>query len=192
MAQKYGTQRKIPWRGIIIAAVFIVIIYYLIPLFMQVSGSLNEEKLENSLLPWQFVFKSSDDEVAGEAGMRLWTKKLLKLGLDLQGGMEIELKVDTSKLPADEKERAVKAVIRKIRNRIDQFGVAEPSIQRQGQDRIMVQSPGLKDFDRAKKLIGQTALLEFRLVAENTDLKKAVDNLDKYFELNIEKYPELL
>ncbi len=51
-----------------------------------------------------------------------------------------------------------------IRNRIDQFGVAEPTVQAQGTDEIVVQLPGIQDPQRAKELIGRTALLEFRLV----------------------------
>lgn len=51
-----------------------------------------------------------------------------------------------------------------IRNRIDQFGVAEPTIQRQGENEIVVQLPGIKDPKRAIDLIGKTALLEFKLV----------------------------
>jgi protein-export membrane protein SecD len=51
-----------------------------------------------------------------------------------------------------------------IRNRVDEFGVAEPTIQLQGEDRILVQLPGVKDPERAIQLIGRTALLEFRLV----------------------------
>ncbi|MDW7772914.1 MAG: protein translocase subunit SecD [Desulfobulbaceae bacterium] len=53
-----------------------------------------------------------------------------------------------------------------IRNRIDQFGVTEPVILRQGDDQIVVQLPGVKDPDRAMDLIGQTAQLEFKLVAD--------------------------
>ena len=52
-----------------------------------------------------------------------------------------------------------------MRNRIDQFGVAEPTIQAQGADEIVVQLPGIQDPQRAKDLIGRTALLEFKLVA---------------------------
>src|SRR5262249_39669911 len=52
-----------------------------------------------------------------------------------------------------------------IRNRIDQFGVAEPTIQAQGADEIVVQLPGIQDPQRAKELIGRTALLEFKLIA---------------------------
>ena len=51
-----------------------------------------------------------------------------------------------------------------IRNRVDQFGVAEPTIQKQGENRILVQLPGVQDPARAKALIGKTAVLEFKLV----------------------------
>jgi preprotein translocase subunit SecD len=53
-----------------------------------------------------------------------------------------------------------------IRNRIDQFGVAEPTVQAQGSDEIVVQLPGIQDPERAKELIGRTALLEFKLLGE--------------------------
>ena len=56
-----------------------------------------------------------------------------------------------------------------IRNRVDQFGVAEPTIQRQGENRILVQLPGVQDPARAKALIGKTAVLEFKLVDDQVD-----------------------
>src|SRR6185295_1892687 len=62
-----------------------------------------------------------------------------------------------------------------IRNRIDQFGVAEPSIQREGEDRIVVQLPGVTDRERALALLGKTAQLEFKLVSE--DQQKLKDAL---------------
>jgi SecD/SecF fusion protein len=95
----------------------------------------------------------------------------INLGLDLQGGMMLVLKVDTTKVPAETKDRDVTAVaLEVIRNRIDQFGVREPLIQRQGADHILVQLPGVTDRERALKLIGQTALLEFKLVSDNQRL----------------------
>lgn len=65
---------------------------------------------------------------------------------------------------------AVEQSLEIIRNRIDQFGVAEPVIIRQGEDEIVIQLPGIKDPDRAIKLIGDTAQLEFKAVAEATGL----------------------
>jgi len=64
------------------------------------------------------------------------------------------------------KESAVDQSLETIRNRIDQFGVSEPVIQRQGEADILVQLPGIQDPDRAKDLIGRTAVLEFKLVRD--------------------------
>jgi preprotein translocase subunit SecD len=69
---------------------------------------------------------------------------------------------------------AVDQSLETIRNRIDQFGVSEPIIQRQGQQDILVQLPGIQDPDRAKQIIGKTALLEFKLVDDNADVESAV------------------
>ena len=93
----------------------------------------------------------------------------IKLGLDLQGGMHLILRVDTSKLPAKAQADAPARAIEIIRNRIDQFGVSEPSIQLEGQDHIVVQLPGVRDRDRALALIGKTALLEFKIVSDDKD-----------------------
>ncbi len=72
------------------------------------------------------------------------------------------------------KEHAVLQALETIRNRIDEFGVAEPTIQKQSESQILVQLPGIKDIERAKKLIGRTALLEFKVVDDEGDLGKAL------------------
>ncbi|HUC98009.1 MAG TPA: protein translocase subunit SecD, partial [Candidatus Polarisedimenticolaceae bacterium] len=69
---------------------------------------------------------------------------------------------------------AVDQSLETIRNRIDQFGVSEPIIQRQGQQDILIQLPGIQDPDRAKEIIGKTALLEFKLVDDNADVESAI------------------
>jgi preprotein translocase subunit SecD len=69
---------------------------------------------------------------------------------------------------------AVRQSVETIRNRVDQFGVAEPTITRQGADRILIQLPGVQDPERAKALIGKTALLEFRLLDEQTTPEQAL------------------
>jgi preprotein translocase subunit SecD len=69
---------------------------------------------------------------------------------------------------------AVDQALETIRNRIDQFGVAEPDIRRQGEKRILIQLPGIKDSRRAKDLIGRTAQLEFKLVDDTHDVNAAV------------------
>jgi len=100
----------------------------------------------------------------------------VRLGLDLQGGTYLILEVDTSKLSKDERKDARDRALEIIRNRIDQFGVLEPVIQRQGENRILVQLPGITDRNRAIELVQKTAHLEFILVSDNPDLlKKALD-----------------
>lgn len=92
--------------------------------------------------------------------------KILNLGLDLQGGIHLLLELQTSKLVDDRPEtinEAMDRAIEVIRNRIDQVGLSEPLIVRQGEKWLVVQMPGVKNREQAKDLIGRTALLEFRL-----------------------------
>jgi preprotein translocase subunit SecD len=73
------------------------------------------------------------------------------------------------------KTQAVSQALETIRNRIDQFGVTEPDIRPEGVNRILIQLPGIQDPQRAVELIGKTALLEFKLVAENVTSQDAKD-----------------
>lgn len=87
-------------------------------------------------------------------------KVRVNLGLDLQGGSYLVLEAqDTPNAPATPE--AVDAAMRVIENRIDQLGVVEPNVQRQGSRRIIIELPGIQDPERAIALIGKTALLEF-------------------------------
>lgn len=71
------------------------------------------------------------------------------------------------------REYAVQQNINILRNRVNQLGVAEPVVQRQGSDRIVVELPGIQDTARAKEILGATATLEFRLVNTNVDQNAA-------------------
>ncbi|MGA2367844.1 MAG: protein translocase subunit SecD [Dehalococcoidia bacterium] len=87
----------------------------------------------------------------------------LTLGLDLKGGAYLVYQADLSKKdPSQTTDQVMTSVISKIERRANTFGVKEPIIQRQGEDRILVELPGEKNIDEAKKLIGQVALLEFK------------------------------
>ncbi|MFH0762501.1 MAG: protein translocase subunit SecD [Candidatus Omnitrophota bacterium] len=101
--------------------------------------------------------------------------KRINLGLDLKGGMHLLLKVDTEQLTPEAKKDATDRAVEVIRNRIDEFGVRETSIQKQGEDEIVVQLPGVTDRERAIDLIGKTALLEFKVVS--SDLPKLKEAL---------------
>ncbi|PMQ02345.1 MAG: protein translocase subunit SecD [Dictyoglomus sp. NZ13-RE01] len=92
-----------------------------------------------------------------------------RLGLDIKGGIRVTLQCQ--KAPNVEiTDDAVRRTIEVIRNRIDQLGVTEPSLYREGADRIVVELPGIKDPERALEIIGQTALLEFKDEHEKTIL----------------------
>ena len=107
-------------------------------------------------------------------------KKAVHLGLDLQGGMHLLLEVDRSRLSPAEAKDAVDRAMEVLRNRVDQFGVAEPLIQREGEERIVVQLPGLTDRTRARELLGKTALLEFKLVRTAEEVRSLFQRLDSY------------
>lgn len=108
--------------------------------------------------------------------------RALHLGLDLRGGMHIVLQVEKGKLSDEEFKGAVERALEIIRNRVDQFGVAEPVIQRQGEDKILVQLPGVVDRERAREIIGKTALLEFKLVAEADEINKTLQCIEEKFK----------
>lgn len=114
--------------------------------------------------------------ILGIVGLSLYytfpLNKRINLGLDLQGGMHLLLKVDTTHLDEKAKADACDRALEVIRNRIDEFGVRETSIQKQGEDEIVVQLPGVTDRQRAIDLIGKTAMLEFKLVSTDADKTK--------------------
>ena len=92
----------------------------------------------------------------------------IKQGLDIQGGISVILTAQPQpgqQLTNDDMDRAELI----IRNRVDKLGASETSIQRQGQDSILVQMPGLKNREEALKIINSTGLLEFVDVASITD-----------------------
>lgn len=112
--------------------------------------------------------------IVGVVAFSLWraypVSEKINLGLDLQGGMQLLLEVQLDKVPEDAQEDATERVVEIIRNRIDEFGVREPVISKQGKSQVVVQLPGVTDRDRAKEVVGKTAHLEFKLVSDDTNL----------------------
>ena len=93
----------------------------------------------------------------------------IRQGLDLQGGTHVVLQaVDTPDAKVDDD--ALNRVVKIIERRVNELGLTEPTIQRQGKDRIIVELPGVKDPDKAIAMLGRTALLEFRDVTGKTVL----------------------
>jgi preprotein translocase subunit SecD len=75
------------------------------------------------------------------------------------------------------KDYAVRQALETMRNRVDQFGVSEPTLQRQSDNRILIQLPGIKDPQRALDLLGKTARLEFNMVADKADPQQALKGI---------------
>ena len=87
----------------------------------------------------------------------------VRLGLDLRGGVHIVLQAkETANNPVTND--SIERLLAVLRSRIDQYGIAEPVIQRQGDDRVAIDLPGVDDPEAALDLIGRTAVLEFRQV----------------------------
>ncbi len=104
-------------------------------------------------------------------------KNALNLGLDLQGGTYLTLQVITDELTSDQKKDATDRALEIIRNRIDEFGVSESSIQKGAADRIVIQIPGIgsEGAERIKNIIKQQAHLEFKLVINDEEkLQQAI------------------
>jgi len=115
--------------------------------------------VKRQFLPWRFIVVLALIVVSIVVVFPI--RDRIRLGLDLRGGSHILLEcVDTPEAPVDED--AVRRVLEIIRNRIDQLGVSEPVIARQGERRVLVQLPGIMDPQRAVEIIGKTALLEFK------------------------------
>jgi len=102
----------------------------------------------------------------------------LKRGLDLQGGMHLALEVDESKGAVPDKSKAIDNALKVVRNRIDEFGVSEPLVQKAGNDRIIVELPGIDDPRRAQDVVQKSAFLEFQITDKTQALEKALPRLD--------------
>ena len=111
-----------------------------------------------------------------------YSQNKLTLGLDLRGGSHLLLEVDTSELVANKNPALHEQIVRDaveqslevVRRRLDETGMVEPMITRQGSDSILVQLPGVTDRERALEIISKAAHLEFKLVSDNVDdLKKS-------------------
>ena len=175
--------RNLRWRITLIFAVLLVCFYYIYPTARW--AGLSPEARKGIEKEWA----ARDPEVDGEGisarlfySLEKWfrgdPRRVLNLGLDLRGGMHVVLQVETKELPEDARRDARERSLEIIRNRVDEFGVAEPSIFPEGRDRIVVQLPGIDDPQRALALIGKTALLEFKLVSEDMLAQRTLNKIN--------------
>ena len=220
-------------RWVLVIAAIISSLYYLRPTIK--FESMNQEQ---------------KDELHLKGKLEDLQKKVIKRGLDLQGGMYLVLEVDlinlfeqlaenkddvfnqfVEKLKAQEAETpdanfftlldklintediklnryysarkrddktineflleqsedGIDKTLEILRNRIDQFGVSEPNIQKIGRKRIIIELPGVHDIERAKELIGKTALLEFKLLKDNETVNTALKRINDHLKYRRDK-----
>jgi protein-export membrane protein SecD len=158
-------RRRLQIRWLIVGLSFLAAAWYLWPTMRYYSMS-GEARAE---------LQQSDPE----AWDRL-RERAIQLGLDLQGGMHLVLELDESdrSFTGAEQSDAIDRALEIIRNRVDEFGVSEPLIQKVGDERIIVELPGIQDEDRAKTLVQQAAYLEFQLVVDGQDAIDQIQAVD--------------
>jgi preprotein translocase subunit SecD len=103
----------------------------------------------------------------------------LKLGLDLQGGIHLALEVDESQGAVPNRADAIDRALTVIRQRVDEFGVSEPLVQKSGAERIIVELPGERDPARAKDIVQRSAFLEFRITDMQGQFRDALPRIDR-------------
>jgi preprotein translocase subunit SecD len=114
------------------------------------------------------------DDAARDQAISYITPRQRDLVLSANGTNTLKASLTDARL-SEAREYAVQQNITILRNRVNQLGVAEPLVQRQGSDRIVVELPGIQDTARAKEILGATATLEFRLVNTNADATAAAN-----------------
>ena len=129
-----------------------------------------------SLVPRDVTIRERD----AEGRMRDTTVKRipLKRGLDLQGGIHLALEIDQSAGPVPNPSDALDRALTVIRSRVDEFGVAEPLIQKVGDDRIVVELAGITDPGRAKAIVERSAFLEWRITDMENLFRDALPAID--------------
>ncbi len=164
---------KLQFKMTLVLGLTILFVYLLYPTFDWYSKSSSErEKLE---------------------AMRLRPKRILNLGLDLRGGTHLLLELEIDKLDKREKlADAVQRAIEIIRNRIDQYGISETPIAKQGDKWISVDLPGISKTEQAEALIGKTALLEFKLVSTDPQAQKVLEKVEALSQPPFDKDGKLI
>ncbi|MFN2324425.1 MAG: preprotein translocase subunit SecD, partial [Gemmatimonadales bacterium] len=107
------------------------------------------------------------------------TRVPLKRGLDLQGGMHLALELDQSQRVSADPAADIELALTILRKRIDEFGVSEPLVQKQGAERIVVELPGITEPARAIEVVQRSAFLEFKITDKTGALERALPAMDR-------------
>ena len=187
-------------RTVIIAIALLLSIYYIYPTigWMTLSDTEREERLEQ----WKQedrVYSKPNVFKDAVTSLKRWARfdrsKVINLGLDLQGGIHMVLGIDMDSVPPEKiqeyKDAGWKdeAIVREfqtmakrtIERRINEFEAKEPVIQTSGDRQIQIQLPGVKDIDRARNLIMQTAQLTFQIAAGQQESEEIFADIEKAF-----------
>ena len=165
-------------------------VHFLMEVDMQTAlGKLQEQNIDSLRsdlrekgIPYSTVRKEDNyglsiqfrDSAARDQANTYLTGRHRDLVFSNQGDNVLRVVMSDARL-SEAREYAVQQNINILRNRVNQLGVAEPLVQRQGADRIVVELPGIQDTARAKEILGATATLEFRLVNTNVDASAATN-----------------
>lgn len=127
---------------------------------------------------WSLLPKSVPDPVDSTREIKV---SAINFGLDLAGGMHLAVEIDDpdGTLSDEARSDAIDRILTTLRNRIDEFGVREPTIQKVGNDRIIVELAGIDDPERAMAIVERTAFLEFKLVRDDDDFRNALPRFDR-------------
>ena len=128
----------------------------------------NVKQIDDSV---EIKFRDPDDLEKAQFFLRNRNRDLV---FNEKNDMMLQASMSEQRL-AETRDNAVKQNITIIRNRVNQLGVAEPSVQKQGVDRIVVQLPGIQDTAKAKEILNATATLEFRKLDLDHDIRDAVN-----------------
>ena len=146
----------------------------------DVRGLLREEKIRHKGISQRqdgglaVRFRDAGDRDAGQAAIERTLPDLVLEAVEVSGDPGLRGRLSEA-ATADIKRFALQQNITTLRNRVNELGVAEPLVQQQGENRIVVQLPGVQDTTRAKEILGGTATLEFRMVDDQNSVQDALD-----------------
>ncbi len=196
--------QKHPYRALLIWVIIVIALVNIYPtvgwMLLSYSDGAQEERLEK--------WTAEDDARAAEKpgpisdfffALKRWSQfdrdKVINLGLDLQGGIHMVMRLDYHDLDpetlqqyrddgfsdAELQAQVQETVLQQVRRRVNDFEAKEPIIQTLGDDKIQIQLPGEKDIERARRLITMAAVLNFHIVAGMDETVVAFNDIKKAF-----------
>lgn len=161
----------------------------------------NKKEESNLSLDEMIANGYTKEQINNIQSLKRLRNESVNLGLDLQGGIRIVLQANfeeyanrlernVSSLMAEERSEAMDRLISRLRGRIDQFGVSEVGIRKQGEDRVVIELPGARDPDRIKSIVLSQGALTFNLVNEEATASLNTNDMLLGIFTNISKIPE--